>query len=199
MQQLEKFYKTLQKGITNMNQIEKIVSHEMTHIENEKEYTKETLSTFSSCENLFPENFGSVAQTFIDEANGKINEQENPFKKFYHHVLGVKADMTSFVEAYELILKYKTKEKDIGNKIQSLTQQNGDTTKIAALNQDLPCIQFIINACIYRLNIDAEKFKKDQINCYNEEMFQLKEEIIVYEQVIEKIWTHFTGREHHFN
>jgi hypothetical protein len=75
MQQLEKFYKTLQKGISNMSQIEKIISHEMTHIENEKEYTKETLSTLSSCENLFPENLGLIGQTVMDDANGKINEQ----------------------------------------------------------------------------------------------------------------------------
>lgn len=199
MQQLEKFYKTLQKGISNMSQIEKIISHEMTHIENEKEYTKETLSTLSSCENLFPENLGLIGQTVMDDANGKINEQANPFKKFYHHVLGVKADMTSFIEAYELLLKYKTKEKDIENKIQTITQQNGDATKLAALNQDLPCVQFIINSCVYRLNIDSDKFKKDQINCYNEEMFQLKEEIIVYEQFIEKLWNNFTVTEYRFN
>lgn len=182
-----------------MNQLEKIITNEMTHIENEKEYTKETFSTFLSCENLFPENLGLVNQALIDDSSRKINEQSNPFKTFYHYILSVKADMTSFLEAYDNLLKYKNKEKDIGNKIQSLTQQNGDPTKLAALNQDLPCVQFIINSCTYRLEIDSEKFKKDQINYYNEEIFQLKEELIVYEQVIEKIWNNFTVTEYRFN
>ena len=182
-----------------MKQIERIISNEMTHIENEKEYAKETLTTLSSCENLFPEQLGLIAQAVIDDVNGKMNERTNPFKNFYHYVLSVKADMNSFVEAYETLLKYKTKEKEIENKIQTLTRQNGDATKIAALNQDLPCVQYIINACTYRLSIDSEKFKKDQINCYNEEMFQLKEEIIVHEQVVEKIWNNFTVTEYRFN
>lgn len=103
-------------------------------------------------------------------------------------------DVDGYLEAYNTLQEYKVEEYRSNERLKAI-ESNGQSTevnRINALKIDIPNIHTIIKIATFYFEKSIKKFKIEQIDLYNKEIFMLKNKIIDKEKYDMNLWLGLT-------
>lgn len=186
----------LDNSQTKSEALVELIKSQLKIVENDNNHKLRTIELLHKYEQMFKEHSNFISDEKMGVFTNTLSKEvEHPLKDLYYFSLEMQSDVKGYIKAIKEINDYKLELSRSKERLIAI-KSNGQTTevnRINALNIDIPNIELIIKIATYRFEKSFKKFKKEQIEIYNQKIMQIKNKEIEIHNKDKGIWFNLTN------
>ena len=196
------------KARDNIDKIGQVLENEILNIIKEQKYLNNIFDMFVDFENAIPNNT-SIIKNPKDFCNNMINSNlGRPYFVFYHYHLKTIADLESFIEAYNILIKYRKKLNDSFEALKKIAQSGQSKYNINENNRNQQLtvddkgyneeckmlnLRYIVDCSTFILKSQIDTFRESFFDRYKNEILKMKQNLINKNLKSVQLWEEFTS------